>query len=81
MHKILPRKKPFIYISLLIAMIAGRLVWGVAMYVCMGINGGNFTFAAFMSGAVVNAIPGIIVQIVIIPVIVMMVREKRMAET
>lgn len=81
MHKILPRKKPFIYISLLIAMIAGRLVWGVAMYVCMGINGGNFTFAAFMSGAVVNAIPGIIVQIVIIPVIVMMVRVKRMAET
>lgn len=77
MHKLLPRKKPYIYISLLIAMIIGRLVWGVAMYVCMGINGGNFTFATFMSGAVVNAIPGIVVQIVVIPVVVMMVGEKR----
>ena len=81
MHRILPRKKIFIYCSLLIAMIVGRLVWGVAMYVCMGVNGGVFTFSAFLSGSVVNAIPGIIVQIVIIPVIVMMVREKRMAET
>ena len=80
MYRILPRRKPFIYCSLLIAMIIGRLVWGMAMYVCMGINGGGFTFAAFVSGAVVNAIPGIIVQIVVIPVIVMMVGEKRLVE-
>ena len=80
MHKLLPRKKPFIYCSLLTAMIVGRLVWGMAMYVCMGINGGGFTFAAFMSGAVVNAIPGIVVQIVVIPVIVMMVGEKGLIE-
>ena len=77
MHRILPRKKPFIYCSLLTSMIIGRLVWGLAMYICMGINGGSFTFAAFLSGAVVNAIPGIVVQIMVIPVLVMMVVEKR----
>lgn len=80
MHKMLPRKKPFIYCSLLIAMIVGRIVWGVAMYACMGIKGGSFTFAAFLNGAVLNAIPGIIVQIVVIPVVVMMVEEKRLIE-
>lgn len=72
MHKILPKKKPFIYCSLLIAMIVGRIVWGIAMYSCLGITGGNFTFGIFIAGAFTNAIPGIIVQIVLIPILVML---------
>lgn len=71
MHKLLPKKKPFIYCSLITAMIVGRLVWGAMMYVCMGMRGGSFTMAAFLSGAIINAIPGIIVQIILIPILVM----------
>lgn len=71
MHKILPRKKPYVYVSLLTAMIVGRLVWGAAMFIFMGLNGANFTFSAFIAGAFTNAIPGIVVQIVLIPLIVM----------
>lgn len=70
-HRVAPRRKPFTYCSLIIAMIAGRIVWGIAMFVCMGISGGSFTFAAFLTGAFANAIPGIIVQIVLIPLLVM----------
>lgn len=77
MHKVLPKKKPFIYCSLLTAMILGRLVWGVAMFACTGINGGSFTFAAFLAGAFTNAIPGIIVQIVLIPIIVMILDNPK----
>ena len=77
LHQIFPHKKSFIYCSLLITMIAGRLVWGIAMFICMGINGGAFTFAAFLAGAFTNAIPGIIVQIVIIPVIVMIFENQK----
>ena len=77
MHKLLPKKKPCIYCSLLVAMIIGRLVWGAAMFVCMGINGGAFTFAAFIAGAFTNAIPGIIVQIVVIPVLVMVLESPK----
>lgn len=77
MHRILPRKKPYIYLSLLTAMVAGRLVWGAAMMVCMGIKGGAFTFAAFAAGAVTNAIPGIIVQIVLIPILVMVLDNPK----
>ena len=73
MHRILPRKKPFVYLSLLFSMIAGRIVWGVATFICTGIVGGGFTLAAFLAGAVTNAIPGIIVQIVLVPVLVMVV--------
>ena len=72
MHKLLPRKKPYIYVSLLTAMLVGRVVWGAAAFILLGINGGEFTFGAFLSGAFVNAFPGIIVQIVLIPILVML---------
>ena len=77
MHRFLPKKKPYIYCSLITAMIVGRLVWGVAMLICMGINGGTFTFAAFIAGAFTNAIPGIIVQIILIPVLVMVLDNPK----
>lgn len=72
LHRLLPRKKPYIYCSLLAAMLLGRLVWGAAMFVCMGLSGGSFTFSAFLAGAFINAIPGILVQIVLIPILVML---------
>ncbi len=77
MHKLLPNKKSFIYCSLLTAMISGRFVWGVSMFVYMGIKGGSFTFGAFLAGAITNAIPGIIVQIVLVPIIVMVLGNPR----
>lgn len=76
MHKLLPRKKPCVYLSLITAMIVGRLVWGGAMYLCMGLQNGSFTIAAFLAGAVTNALPGIVVQIVLIPILVMLLDKK-----
>lgn len=70
LYKLLPGKTVYIYCSLVTAMLAGRLVWGVAMLVCMGIGGGSFTFAAFIAGAFSGSIPGIIVQLVLVPVLV-----------
>ena len=77
MYKLLPKKKIFVYPSLLTAMLAGRGVWGIAMLVCMGINGGSFTFAAFIAGAFTNAIPGIIIQIILIPLLVMFIDTQK----
>ena len=77
MHKLLPKKKPYIYCSLITAMLAGRLVWGAAMFICLGISGKGFTFAKFISGAVLEAVPGIIVQIVLIPIIVMVLDNPK----
>ena len=75
MHRALPKKKPYIYCSLLLAMVVGRLIWGAAMFACMGMNGGSFTLRAFLSGAVINAVPGIIVQIVLVPILVMLLEK------
>lgn len=77
MHKALPKKKPYIYCSLLTAMIAGRVVWGIAMFICTGINGNEFTLAAFITGAFTGALPGIILQILLIPIIVMLLNNSK----
>ena len=80
LYRWLPQKKISIYISLIAAMIAGRIVWGAAMFVCLGISGGSFTFAAFALGAFVNAIPGIIIQLLLIPLIVMQLDKTRIIQ-
>ena len=77
MHKTLPRKKPFIYCSLFTAMLSGRLVWGAAMFVCLGMSGGHFTLAAFLAGALTNAVPGIVLQIMLVPVLVMLLEHPK----
>lgn len=71
LYKLLPKKKPYIYVSLIAAMLLGRIIWGVARVILLGLSKAPFGWAAFMSGAFVNAIPGIIVQIVLIPILVM----------
>ena len=70
LYRLLPRKTVSIYIALVIAMIAGRIVWGIARLVLAGLTGSKFTWALFMAGAFTNAIPGIILHIVLIPVLV-----------
>ena len=79
MHRLLPRKKAYIYCSLIAAMLAGRLVWGAAMFICIGVNG-QFGLSAFMSGAVLGSLPGIILQILLVPVIVMLLSHPKISK-
>ena len=58
-----------LYRSLIIAMLAGRLVWGCVQALLLGLSGSAFTLAAFFAGAFTNAVPGIILQLVFIPAV------------
>ncbi|MCM1055460.1 MAG: ECF transporter S component [Bacteroides sp.] len=58
-----------LYRSMLIAMICGRAVWGAAQAVFLGVGGKAFTWEAFAAGAFLNAIPGIILQLVFVPAV------------
>lgn len=58
-----------VYAALVTAMVAGRLVWGMAEVVLLGLNGNAFTAQAFLAGALLNAVPGIIVQLILIPAV------------
>lgn len=71
LYKWLPKKRFSIYVSLIGAMVLGRVIWGIARVVLFGLGQYEFGWAAFLAGAFVNAIPGIILQIVLIPIVVM----------
>lgn len=58
-----------LYRCMIMAMLAGRLVWGVVQILLLGINGNGFTWQMFIAGAFLNAIPGIILQLILIPAI------------
>lgn len=75
MYRRLPRKKLSIYAALLIAMVGGRIVWGLVRWLIAGLAGSSFTFAMFLSGALLKAVPGIIVQIVLIPLLVIAIER------
>ena len=70
-HVFRVRNMVSLFISLVIAMIVGRIIWGVAMALFVNIDGGTFTWPWFVGGALLNAIPGIVLQLVLIPVIML----------
>ena len=69
-----------IYISMLTAMILGRIVWGAAEIVLLSIKGNVFTVEMFISGALVSAVPGIILQLVLIPAVMVSLEKAGVVE-
>lgn len=79
LYRRLPKNIVGIYISLLSAMVCGRVVWGIAR-AAMTLAGNNtFSFSAFIAGAVTTALPGILLQLVAIPVLVLSLQRARLA--
>lgn len=68
--KMLPKGKVYVYFSLILSMLLGRIVWGAVMYIisCAGLTA--FGFATFISAAFINSAPGIICHLVIVPIVV-----------
>ncbi len=79
LYRKLPKTGWRIYASLISAMVAGRLVWGLVKFLLAGLQGTEFSLALFLSGAVTTAIPGIILQLILIPILVVVMERTNMA--
>ncbi|MGI5936088.1 MAG: ECF transporter S component [Oscillospiraceae bacterium] len=77
LSKRLPQNLAGTYIALIAAMLAGRLVWGIVRFI-MTLWGTEFSFALFLSGAFVTALPGIVAQLILIPLLVAFFRRARL---
>lgn len=75
MYSRLSKKGVSVYISLITAMIAGRIVWGSARFALAGFDAQKFGLTVFWAGAVTGALPGIILHILIIPPIIMSIEK------
>ena len=60
-----------LYRSLVIAMLAGRVVWGVVQTIQLGVFGSGFSVQMFLAGAFINALPGILAQLILLPLIML----------
>ena len=61
----------YIYIVLIVTMILGRVTWGIARYlIALVDNTIPFNITMFIAGAFVNAWPGIILQLILIPILI-----------
>lgn len=68
--KRLRRSYKHIYLALIIAMLCGRIAWGVASVVLYSIAGSGFTWKVFVAQGFANGIPGVLIQLILIPAIV-----------
>lgn len=71
----LQSKKCGMYVSLIGAQIGGRLVKALVLLVASGILKLNFPPAATVGAALVTGIPGILVQLALIPIVVRLLRK------
>ena len=80
LYRVLPKKRGSVYAALIGAMLAGRMVWGAAAKIIYGAMGMDFTWEVFLAGAFLEAIPGIILHIVLIPVLVLALKKAKMMD-
>ena len=58
-----------LYRCLIAAMLAGRLVWAAVRVVMTGVANVPFTWQIFLTNAFITAIPGIVLQLIVIPAV------------
>lgn len=65
-----------IYISLLTAMLAGRIVTGVVRALIF--SAGSYSFKAWATGYFVSSFPGIVLQLILIPVLYLSLQKAHL---
>lgn len=78
MYNVFKRKNiGYLYLSLIISMICGRIVWGITKAVLLGVANKPFPFSAFIAGGFIDAIPGIILQLILIPAVITILERTK----
>lgn len=75
LYRRLKKSKIRIYVSLLTAMLTGRIVWGIVSVIIHGVTKTAFTWQMFIGTALLRAVPGILLQLTLIPIL-MLALEK-----
>ena len=76
----LKEKKSGVLVSLLLALLFGRICWAIASWILYPLLCGyRFTFSMFLAGAFVQAWPGILLQLVLIPILLKALQNRKNA--
>ena len=76
----LPKTLPMLCVSLVSAMLFGRIVWGLVSIPVYGLASKSFSWQIFVANGFVNAVPGMILQLIAVPAIVSALEKARLAD-
>ncbi len=77
-YKKLPKNLTCLYLSLILSQISGRIIWALTKAVLLGVDGKSFTFAMFITGGFIDALPGIFLQLILIPTIIVLLKHTKL---
>lgn len=69
-----------IYPSLLLAMLGGRVVNGLMNWLLLGLQGEAYSLSIFFTACFAQGLPGIILQIVLVPILVLILQKTGFIE-
>ncbi len=80
MSKVIKTKSIYagLYVQLITAMLAGRAVYGLLNALIF--RAGEYTFSVWLSAVFVTSLPGIAIQLVLIPLLVIALRKAKLIE-
>ena len=80
-YRLLPLKNTVrIYLSLIGAMLGGRIIYGLVCIPLMGIAKVPYSFAIFFASAFTEALPGIVIQLLLIPTLLLALQKAHLIE-
>lgn len=69
------KKKTNVYVALIGAQIIGRFIGALGSFIVFGLAGKPFAFSTYMTGVFVTALPGIILQIILVPAAIIIIEK------
>ncbi len=66
-YRLLGKRISSLYVSLFIAMAVGRLALCLTAFLIAGFEGTDFSFTAYLIGNLTTAVPGLVVQVLLVP--------------
>ncbi|MBE6987701.1 MAG: ECF transporter S component [Ruminococcaceae bacterium] len=78
--KVVKTGKPIvdIYAALITSMLAGRVIYGIVNALIF--RAGEYSMSMWLTASFVTALPGIIIQLVAIPIVIMALRKAKLIE-
>lgn len=71
LYRMLPKKVPYLYVTLLVSMVIGRIVSVLAKIIIFSIAARPVTVGAYFTAAFVDTLPGAALHLALIPPVVM----------
>ena len=77
-YRYFPKKPGYLYVSLLLSMLLGRIVWGIVRFMLAGFQYSKFPFSLFLANGFTGAVPGMLIQIILIPPILLALKKANL---